>query len=162
MLPTINHLGSETKGSPIMSVLHHLEDIPFEVDLSLEVGVMHDLHWNLACSGVLLCEIHIFNLHVSLQPFSGKNALLVNPGADSAHDGPIRDGDGERKDDNEDPVPSPRIAESKDPWEEVLQDPREEENRQSKVKIVEGGRAFCWQGGICDGLVVGCATARSQ
>ena len=142
-----------------MSVLHDLKDVPLEIDLSVKELVVERLHGDLLAGICVLLEVTVLEVDIVRNGFTGQSDFLIDSRADSGHEGPVSDRDGDDENDEEEEVEEPSGSEGEDlgdyPW--CDNDTSEE------MEIVEGSGTFSWQWGIGDrgvrgaGLLACCA-----
>ena len=143
------YLWGELEGRPVVSVLHDVQHITLELDLSVKVGVVELLHGDL---GVLvLSQIGALQVDVVIERLAGEGNLLIKSLAVLRAEGPVADSEGHEQDNNEEPVESPSCLEG----EEALDQEGDDQIDSGEVVVVERGRAFSWEWGIGDGRVVG-------
>lgn len=97
-----------------------------EVDLAVEVGVVEDLHGNFILSVIIPLELEVLYFDVLFDIFTGQDDLCIDGGAESGHEHPVSDSQGETHDKDEGPVSveSPSV----DDWENALDEPRDTEH----------------------------------
>jgi len=90
---------SEAEVGPVVAVLHNLESVAIEVDVTVEVLLVESLHGDLAAA-VVLCAIGLLvELEVVLNGGTGVASLLVLAGSVAGSNGPEghQDGDGSQE-----------------------------------------------------------------
>lgn len=127
-----------------MSVLHNLEDISLEIDLSVKELLVERLHGDLlSCIGVFP-EITVLEVDIVRDGFTGQSNFLIDPRSDSGHESPVCDRDGDDEKDEEEKVKEPSGSEGEDlgdyPW--------SDNDTSQEVKVVEGSGSFSGQRGI--------------
>ena len=112
--------------------------LTLEVDLSLEVGVVEDLHRDLL-SEVLFPESVVLDVEVVAERESGEVNLFVPPGSKVRLEGPVRDQSGEGGEDEENPVElGPEVEEGERP----LQKFGNKDDEEEEVKVAERRRSL--------------------
>lgn len=67
----------ETEACPVMSILHNLQCVSFEVDLPIKVHFLECLQWDLVLAIVLGAITFPVECEVMLDPATGISGLLI-------------------------------------------------------------------------------------
>lgn len=108
------YLYGESERSPIVSVLHDLEDVSLEIDLSVKELVVERLHGNLFPSIGVFPEITVLEVDIVRDGFTGQSDFLIDPSSDSGHEGPVGDRDGDDEQNEEEEIEEPSSSEGED------------------------------------------------
>lgn len=115
------HGRSELERSPVMSVLHHVQDVPLELDLAVKVRIVEHLHRDLLAP--VFVQRRRLDLEVRLLGLVGQRDLLIETTAKLGGERPVGDGDGDEDDGEDDEIGCPSGLEG----DETLNEPRREE-----------------------------------
>jgi hypothetical protein len=87
----------EAKVGPVHAIFQNVEHVSLEVDLPLEIGVVSDLHGDLATgTGIFASELRVAELEIVGYRLAGKTALFVLAWAVDGHDIPVSAREGGR------------------------------------------------------------------
>lgn len=86
---------------------------------------MEDLHGDFGLSMILPLEFDVLDVNVFFDILCREDDLFVDTGAESGHERPISDSQGETEDEDEEPVGVE--ASAVDDWEDALDDPGDTE-----------------------------------
>lgn len=92
---------------------------------------MEDLHRDLLAL-IFLAECNVFDFHVVLLALVGKNALFIDTLTNDRHDGPVANGDGQEKNDQEEIVHLPAVAHERC---DLLHNPGHKDDQETKVNV---------------------------
>ena len=104
-------LQGESERSPIVSVLHDLENISLEIDLSIKEFVVEGLHGDLLACICVLLEVTVLEVDIVRNGFTGQSDFLIDSRANSGHESPVGDRDGDDEEDEEEEVKDPSCSE---------------------------------------------------
>jgi hypothetical protein len=111
-----------------MSVLHHVQDIPLELDLAVKVRIVEHLHRDLIAP--VFVQSRRLDLKVRFLGLVGEWDLFVETTAKLGGECPVGDGDGDEDDSEDDKVGGPAGPEG----DETLDEPcRKEVGRRELV-----------------------------
>lgn len=95
----LDDMDGEAEASPVVAVLHDLEGVPVEVDVSIKVHLVERLHGDLVLAMVLGLVGRLLEGQVVLDGAAGVAGLLVLTRADRGDDDPVAAQDWDRRED---------------------------------------------------------------
>ena len=144
------HFTGKLKRSPIMSILHDLQHIPLELKLALKVRIVENLHRDLFSTPFL--NGRAFNLDIILLGPVGEWDFFIQPGTILGNKRPVRDGDGQTEDGDEEQVGLDAGVKRDKP---ALDEEGDGEYGRDEVVVVERSATFGGQRGVGNAGEVG-------
>lgn len=141
-------LGGKFKSSPVVPVLHDIQDITFKVNFLVKVRVVENLHRNLPVL-VLFLQFLILEVEIVADGFTRKLDLFIHSLSEFGFKSPVSDSDGDTEEDDKEPVGFPAIGQRK----ETLDDPWAKDNGSRELVVGEGCAALSGKRGVRDGGV---------
>lgn len=112
-------LGSKLKSSPVMPVLHDVQNITLKINLLVKVCVVENLHRDLSVL-ILFLKLLVLEVKIVADGFTGERDLFIHPLSKFGFKSPVSDSDGDTEEDDEEPISLPAVGQRKktldDPW----------------------------------------------
>lgn len=97
----LDQANGETEAGPVMAVLHNLQTVAVEVDITIKVHLVESLHGNLVLALVLGLVFGLLEGEVVLDWATGKLGLLILARADGGDHQPEASQQGESREEGE-------------------------------------------------------------
>lgn len=149
-------LGGKLKSSPVMPVLHDVQNITLKINLLVKVRVVENLHRDLSVL-VFLLKLLILEVEIVADGFTRELDLFIHPLSEFGFKSPVSDSDGDTEEDDEEPISLPAVGQRK----KTLDDPWAKDDGSRELVVGEGCAAFSRERGIRDSGV-GSAAEQSE
>lgn len=142
------NLGGKLKSSPVMPVLHDVQNITLEINLLVKVRVVENLHGDLSVL-VLFLKLLVLEVQIVADGFTGELDLFIHPLSEFRFKSPVCDSDRDTEENDEEPVSLPALGQRK----KTLDDPWAKDDGSRELVVGEGCAAFSRERGIRDSRV---------
>lgn len=142
------NLGGKLKSSPVVPILHDIQNIAFKVNFLVKVRVVENLHRDLPVL-VFFLELFVLEVEIVADGFTGELDLFIHPLSEFGFKSPVSDSDGNTEEDDKEPVGFPAIGQRK----KTLDNPWTKDNGSRELVVREGCAALSRERGVCDGWI---------